>query len=174
MNEHLSIEQLTDFLHHALPPEDDAAVYAHINACIACRTLYEQEAALSEALRAHARASERELPAGVSAAIWDAIAMPAPTFADRLREFGAQFGALLRPVVLVPVAVVAVFAVLLLPQVSRIVLPSATTASVQSIDASYYLQDHAAMNRTVPFADTAAVVSSPLTTSVAFAANAAQ
>jgi len=171
MNEHITTEELIDYLHHALAPEDDARVYAHIAACAPCSAVYEQETALSEALREHAQLQERDLPAGVSAAIWDAIALPQPTFADRIRTW-------LQPMVLIPIAAVVLLALLLLPQLAHIIVPT-QTASIQSnhapaIDAAYYLQDHVSTNRTVPFADTTAMVSSSLTTPIAVTADETQ
>jgi hypothetical protein len=72
--------------------------------------------------------------------------------------------------------------VLLLPQLSHIIMPThgvMQTASIGSgsapaIDASYYLQDHAATNSTIPFADTTAMVSSSLTTPIVLTANETQ
>jgi predicted anti-sigma-YlaC factor YlaD len=152
MNQHISTDQLVDFLHHALAPEDDAALHAHLIECAPCRTAYQEEAALSEALQSHARATERELPQGVEARIWDALerASSQPTIAERLRAW-------FRPMVTVPLVAVVALAIVFMP---RYVQEQASP----TIDAGYYLQDHAAMNGTVPFADSTAAVPVSLTT----------
>ncbi|HVS46486.1 MAG TPA: zf-HC2 domain-containing protein [Verrucomicrobiae bacterium] len=145
---HNSQEQLIDYLHHALAPEDDAAVYAHLENCSACRAAYQDEAALGEALRAQAAAEERDMPSGVVASIWAAIeaSQRRATLADRLLAW-------MRPAVMVPVMAVVVVALLLVPHFT----PSSPT---QTIDAAYYLQAHAALGGTMPFADTDVVPAS--------------
>jgi predicted anti-sigma-YlaC factor YlaD len=139
---HITDEQLIDYLHQALAPEDDAAVYAHLNTCGQCARAYEDEAALTEALRAHASAEERDLPSGVVASVWAAVE------ASRSRSFLTRLTSTwLRPAVLLPLAAVIVIALLILPRLG----PS---APAQTIGVAYYLQDHAAMGSTMPFAET--------------------
>jgi anti-sigma factor RsiW len=97
MTSHYDRETLIDYLHGALAPELDADVFAHLEFCSACRALHDDEAAFGEALRAAARADERELPAMVKARVWDAVRRERPSLVQRLvRGWG--------PIVAVPVA----------------------------------------------------------------------
>src|SRR5665213_3407926 len=102
---HINQEQLVDYLHRGLAPEDDAMVHAHLDACAQCRLAYQDEASLSEALRAHARNEARDLPAGVAASIWAAIAT-----ARRRESLSDRLLTWLRPAVLVPAMAVVVLA----------------------------------------------------------------
>lgn len=149
MNTHITTELLNDYLHRELPPEQDGAVLAHLHACHACTQAYEEQARLSETLRAYARASERELPQGVVNRIWDQIEREnlRPTFAERLAAFW-------RPAVAVPVAALLVVGAFFGYTTLH------PTAPVTTIDASYYLQDHAALTGTVPFSEGSVVPSS--------------
>jgi len=102
---HYDADTLDDYLHGALGPERDAVIHAHLEACAACRALYDEAATVRDWLRAAAQAEEREFPSMIRARVWERVrAMPAPlSFADRLR-------ALWRPMIAVPVAaVLAVF-----------------------------------------------------------------
>lgn len=140
MNEHLNEEHLTDYLRGALAPEEDALAHAHLAACADCTRAYEREARLLDALRKHARTTERPFPEGVRATVRARIATAGrTTLWERLR-------ALLRPAVLVPIAAIAVAAIFVLP---RFVAPR----SAPRIAAGYYLEDHAELNGTMPFAD---------------------
>lgn len=136
---HLRYDDLTDYLHAALPPERDAEIYAHLEQCAPCRSAYDAEVSLTEALRAHAGAEERELPGAVKAEIWNRIraAQPSPL---------ARFGALWRPAIAVPVAAAIALAAYF---GTTYVGPH----GAPSIAAAYYLQDHAALGSTVPFSD---------------------
>jgi anti-sigma factor RsiW len=158
---HPSAENLTDYLHHALAPEDDALIHTHLETCASCRADYQHEARLTEILRAHARKQERELPAGVVARIWDKVETGGarPSFWESLH-------ALLRPAIAVSVAAAIVLAAYFGP-----VYWKARTASPPSIDAMYYLQDHATMTGTLPFADSA-VMPASLQNDVALSADA--
>jgi len=150
MNQHLSQDRLIDYLHHALAPEDDAAVYAHLQACPECSAAMRAETALTEALQREAAAEERDLPAGVSATIWARVEelSATPSFADRIRAW-------LRPAILVPVAAVLVLGLFLAPQLFH--------RAPVSIDAAYYLDDHAAVNGTIPFGDASETIPASLT-----------
>lgn len=140
MNEHLNEEQLTDYLHGALAPEEDASVHAHLSACAACMHVYEREARLLDALRTHARGAERPFPEAIRASVRArVVGMERSRFWEGLRAF-------LRPVVLVPIAAIAVAVIFVLPHV---VQPQATPR----IAAGYYLEDHAELNGTMPFTD---------------------
>ena len=152
MNEHLNIAQLTDYLHHALDPESDAAAYAHIAECTTCGAAYGREAAFSEALRAQARATERELPGSVLTAVRSRIA--AETSRSRVWEAVRSW---LRPAFVIPA--VAIAAVVLFIGVPRFV----ANQQPASIQAAYYLQGHSEMNGTMPFADATSAVPASLT-----------
>ena len=141
--QHLEYENLVDYMHGALSPQEDAAVYAHLETCGECRKELEAERALSEMLRSYAAREERELPPTLKAEIWSRIRAAQPTPFSRLREW-------LRPAVAVPVAaaiaVAAYFGTTYLgPQ------------GAPAIEAAYYLQDHAALNSTVPFSDRSSI-----------------
>lgn len=139
MSQHLTNDTLLDYVHGELAPADDAAVYSHIEQCEACRSEFDAEVALGEMLRAHAAREERELPPAVKAEIWERVRAGKPS------AFARAFG-WLRPAVAIPVAAAlaigAYFGTTYLG-------PQAPPA----IEASYYLQDHAAMNSTIPFSD---------------------
>jgi len=77
MNEiHPSIEELVDYMHGELTPERDAAVHAHLVDCSSCSQIRDSEASLTDLLRAHANAEERDLPPSVIAGIRNAVARP--------------------------------------------------------------------------------------------------
>lgn len=145
--EHLTSDQLIDYIHRELSPEDDAAILVHIESCAHCRADYEAEAKFSDALRAHAKLTERELPAGVIHRIWSAIDEPAaPSLRERLAAF-------LRPAVALPVAAIVALAIYFGAGANH------GNVAQQTIDAAYYLDDHAALTRTVPFGEGNAVPS---------------
>jgi anti-sigma factor RsiW len=138
MNEtHLTVEQLVDYLHGELPPQEDAAAHAHLAGCPDCSEARDAEASLSELLRAHARSEERELPAGVVARIWDAV--------DNARapSLWARLFTAMRPAVALPAAVALALALYFART-----LPHGTP----KIDAAYYVENHAALTATTPFA----------------------
>ena len=62
MSNHINTDLLVDFVHHELPPEDDALVHAHLAKCPDCRREFENESALSDALKAAALAEEGLTP----------------------------------------------------------------------------------------------------------------
>lgn len=142
---HPTDEQLIDYAHGELASHDDAAVHAHVTACPACSVRLAAEVRLSELLRAHARAQDRELPPGLATSIRARIASdPAPS---PWRRFFASF----RPVVAVPVAAAAALA---------IYFAAATwhpNAAGGSLDATYYLDNHAALATTTPFEESSSV-----------------
>ncbi|MHB8148295.1 MAG: anti-sigma factor family protein [Vulcanimicrobiaceae bacterium] len=152
MNEHhFNDNDFIDYLHGELSPGRDAAMLAHLDACATCRSAYDEEARLGEMLRAHATRSERELPYGLTADVWKRIERESesPQWAKRLL-------ALLRPAIAIPVAAAVVLAAYF----------GVTTLergpARPSIDAAYYLNDHAALTRTVPFSEGGSVVPSTL------------
>jgi hypothetical protein len=150
MNQHLTNDRLTDYLHHALAPEQDAAIFAHLQDCAPCQAAMRAETALTEALRRQAAAEERDLPAGVEATIWSRVEeiSSAPSFAERIAAW-------LRPAILVPLAAVLVLGLFFAPQLFN--------RPPQTIDAAYYLDDHAAVNGTIPFGDASETIPASLT-----------
>ncbi len=141
MTEHLANQTLIDYMHAGLGPEQDAQVYAHLESCAACRSDYDAELALTDILRSYAAHETRELPSSVKAEIWERIraARPSP-----VRSLANWF----RPAVALPIA--AVLALGMYFGTSYL-----GPHGVASIDAGYYLEDHAALNSTVPFSDRA-------------------
>ncbi|HEX8805307.1 MAG TPA: zf-HC2 domain-containing protein [Candidatus Aquilonibacter sp.] len=139
MNAHPNQERLIDYLHDELAPGEDAALLQHLESCAACSARYRDEVELSESLRAYARHSERELPAGVRNAVWMAIesGQRAPSWSQRVTAW-------LHPGVAFPVAAALVLA-------AFIGYGSSAHHSATTIDATYYLDDHAALTSAVPF-----------------------
>jgi anti-sigma factor RsiW len=138
MNAHPNHDLLIDYLHGELAPGEDAALLLHLDSCTSCHARYRDEVELSESLRAYARASEREFPAGVRNAIWAAIESGerAPSWTQRIAGW-------LHPAVAFPIAAVLVLAAFL-------GFGSSARHST-TIDAAYYLDDHAAVTSAVPF-----------------------
>ncbi|MGH7659664.1 MAG: anti-sigma factor family protein [Vulcanimicrobiaceae bacterium] len=140
MKQHVSSATLIDYLHHELSPSEDAEVLAHLHSCEACTREMDLEASIADRLRATARATEMEMPAGMHAAIMARIAQHRPTAWEAL-------GAWARPLVFVPVAAaVAAAAFLLVPALSPPPAPA-------RVPVSYYLQQYAAHAQQNPLAD---------------------
>lgn len=141
--EHVTTEEIIDYLHRELSPEADAAMLVHLNSCAQCAAMYEEQARISESLRAYARASERELPQGVVARIWDAVEaqQAQPTLGARLVAFFRPAVAV--PALAAPLVVGAFFGY----------TASHHNGAVTTIDAAYYLRDHASLNNTMPFGE---------------------
>lgn len=129
MTSHYDRDTLIDYLHGALDADADARVFAHLNACAACRTVHDEEAAIGELLRSAARAEERELPSMVKARVWDAVRRERPAFGQRLLS---GWG----PRLALPVAAaLALFAYLGVPVLRAPQAPA-------GISAMYYLDEH--------------------------------
>lgn len=162
MTQHITPENLVDYIYNALTPEDDAQIYTHLESCAACRASYDREAQMTEMLRAHARRHELDLPPGVVARIWDSVesAEPRTTLWERAR-------AILRPAIVFPVAAAIALALYFGPTYWN------ARNAPPSIDAMYYLQDHASMTGTLPFSDSAAMPAS-LQNDVALTADASR
>jgi anti-sigma factor RsiW len=139
MNAHPNQDLLIDYLHGELAPGEDAALLLHLDSCAACRARYQDEVELSESLRAHARLSERDLPAGVRNAVWAAIESD-----ERVPSWSQRVAAWLRPAVALPLAAGLVIA-------AFIGYGSTAHHNGTTIDAAYYLDDHAAITSAVPF-----------------------
>jgi len=138
-NEHLELGTIIDYLHNELDAGDDAYVMAHLTSCAACNALYDEQAELTEGLRAYARATEQALPPGVIARIREAVEREAaPRWSERFRAF-------LRPAYALPVAAALVLAMYFG------ISGSYRGPAPANIDAAYYLEDHAALTSTVPF-----------------------
>ncbi len=139
MSQHLKTETLIDYMHGALSPQEDAAVHAHMEACEACRSEFDAEAAISEMLRSYAASEEREFPATLKAQIWSRIREARPSPWSSLIER-------LRPAVTLPIAAALALA-------AYFGTTYMSPHGSPSIEAAYYLQDHAALNSTIPFSD---------------------
>jgi anti-sigma factor RsiW len=143
MNEtHPSLERIVDYLHGELSPAEDAAMYAHLAACPECDGARSEELAISEALRAYAIATERELPPGLATQILSTAATKQPGTLQRFFEG-------LRPIVLVPVAAVVALAIIIGYNSRQ------RAAEPTPIQAAYYVNGHAAMAAGTPFGDAA-------------------
>ncbi len=141
MNErHPSIDQIVDYLHGELSPAEDAAMHAHLAGCGPCGELRTEEVAITEALRGHARAAERDLPAGLVARIRSETERPARDSA--LEQLRARF----RPILVLPAAAAAA-------AVIYVGFAAWHGAAATPIDAAEYVDKHAAMTAVTPFAD---------------------
>ena len=136
MTQHYERESLIDYLHGALTPQADAAVFAHLEACGACNALYDEEASLGELLRSAARSEELELPSLVKARVWDAVRHETPSWAQRLRT---SWG----PRIAVPVAAALAIAAYLGPNLRQ--------QQPAGVSASYFLDEHSAQAQQNPF-----------------------
>lgn len=143
MNEmHPSIETIVDYLHGELSPPEDAVVYAHLAGCPECDGKRSEELAITEALRAYAGATDRDLPAGLATRIRTAAVQPQPGAWQR-------FLAELRPMVMVPAAAAVALAIYLGYSSWH------RAAAPPRIEAAYYVKNHAAMAASAPFGDAA-------------------
>ena len=144
MMQHVTNEQLIDYIHGSLAPAEDAVVLGHLETCLDCADEYATEVRLSEILREQSALEEREMPSTIKANIWQLIRQAQPSYGERLRAW-------LRPVYLVPAAAVVIAAAVFGPTYFG------HHQTPVLIDAGYYLQDHAAMNGSVPFGDRSGV-----------------
>ena len=138
MTNHYDRPTLIDYLHGALTPQADAAVFAHLESCSACNALYDDEASLGELLRNAARAEELELPSLVKARVWDAVRRESPSWMERLRT---SWG----PRIAVPVAAAVALAAYLGP------IGWHAKPVIAGVNASYYLDEHNAEAQQNPF-----------------------
>ena len=138
MTTHYDRETLLDYLHGALTPRADAAVFAHLASCSACNALYDEEASLGELLRNAARGEELELPSLVKARVWDAVRHETPSWAQRLRT---SWG----PRIAVPIAAALAIALYVVP-FGRNHQPV-----VAGVNATYFLDEHNAQTQQSPF-----------------------
>jgi anti-sigma factor RsiW len=138
MTTHYDRETLIDYLHGALTPQADAGVFAHLESCAGCNAVYDEEAALGEALRSAGRAEELELPSLVKARVWDAVRHESPSWAERLRS---SWG----PRIAVPVAAAVALAAYIGP------FGHHAQPVIAGVNASYFLDEHAAQAQQNPF-----------------------
>lgn len=139
---HPSLERIVDYLHGELPPAEDAAIHAHLAACPECDGKRGEELAITEALRAYALATERDLPPGLATRIRSTAAQTQPGTWER-------FFTGLRPIVMVPAAAVVALAIYLGYNSRH------RAAAPTPIQATYYVNNHAAMAASAPFGDAA-------------------
>lgn len=137
---HPTPDELVDYLHGELSPARDAAVHGHLAGCAQCCDARDGELSLTEMLRAQARAQERELPPGVVASIRAAIESRPISIWERLR-------AAFRPAIALPAAAAIALACYL--GVSAL----HTTARANTIDAAYYVDNHATLSSVAPLSD---------------------
>ena len=143
--QHVSPESLVDYLHGELPAGEDAVVHAHLADCRECSEAYESEAALTELIRGHCRAEERDLPQGVVLRIRDAVAASQVPWWSRLTTS-------LRPLVVGgAIAAGLLFGTFLSLRTWH------SHAQASTIDAAYYLDDHSSLTPTTPFGEGAAL-----------------
>lgn len=143
MNEtHPSIERIVDYLHGELSPAEDAAIYAHFATCPECEGKRAEEVAITDALRAYARSTEREMPPGLATRI-------RTTAVDRKPAAWQRLLLGFRPAMLVPVAAVAALAIYIGYDSWH------RTAIATPIKAADYVNNHAAMAASAPFGDAA-------------------
>jgi anti-sigma factor RsiW len=141
MNTHYDQDLLIDYLHGALEPATDAAVFTHLETCAECRAARDMELAIGDALRTAARSEALELPSMVKARVWEAVRGQKPTLLDRLRS---PWG----PAIAVPIAA----AVALGAYFGTPVLRGGGTPP--GIAASYYLDEHNAQATQNPLGPT--------------------
>jgi anti-sigma factor RsiW len=137
---HPSPEEIVDYLHGELAPARDAAVQAHIAGCADCEEARDAELRLTELLRAHASAEERELPPNVVAGIWAAVRDRPPSLWERL-------GAAFRPAVAVPVAIAIAAFLYFGTKVAH------GPAHAATISAAYYVEHHEALDPTTQLSE---------------------
>ncbi len=139
---HPSTERIIDYLHGELPSAEDAAIHAHLAECTSCEERRAEELALTEVLRAHAQANERELPASVVAKIHEAVERRPPPVRN-------PFRIAFRPVFFLPAAAAIAVAFYFGFGVRH------TAPTVTAINPAYYVGAHAAVAATAPFAEDA-------------------
>jgi anti-sigma factor RsiW len=143
--QHVSPETLVEYLHGELPAAQDASVHAHLAQCRECTDAYEAEAALTEMIRGHCRAEERDLPQGVVLRIREAVEASHVPWWQRLSSS------------LRPLAVGTAIAAGLLFGTFLSLRGWHSHAQASTIDAAYYLDDHSALAPTTPFGEGAAM-----------------
>lgn len=144
---HPPIEHLIDYVHGELSPEEDAAIHAHLAGCTICSEAHDDEVRLGEVLRAQAHAEEREFPPGLRERIL-ALAQEQP----QTPSWWKRLSVTLRPAITLPAAAAAGLLIYFGAHMSH-----GTVARRATVDAAYYLEDHAALAATLPFEDSPAI-----------------
>ena len=137
---HPTPDELVDYLHGELPAPRSAAIAAHIAGCSECADARDAEVSLTQLLRDHARAQERELPPGVVFGIWEKLRNSPPSVWERL-------SAALRPAIAVPVAIAIAAFLFFSIKVAH------GPAHAATIDAGYYVENHAALDAATPLSE---------------------
>jgi anti-sigma factor RsiW len=134
---HPTPDELVDYLHEELPAARSAAIAAHIAGCPECADARDAEVSLTQLLRAHAQAQERELPPGVVYRIWEQVRSRPPSVWERL-------SAALRPAIAVPVAIAIAAFLFFSFKVAH------GPAHAATIDAGYYVENYAILDAATP------------------------
>jgi anti-sigma factor RsiW len=137
---HPTSDELVDYLHGELPAPRSAAIAAHIAGCSECADARAAEVSLTQILRDHALAQERELPSGVVSGIWEQVRNRPPSVWER-------FSAALRPAFAVPVAIAIAAFLFFSIKVAH------GPAHAATIDAGYYVENHAALDAATPLSE---------------------
>lgn len=112
---HLTEDLIIDYAHGALDAVSDADAFAHLEVCLPCRTMYNEELAMRDMLRMRAQAEEREFPESLRNAVFEKIA------ADARGGILVRLRTALRPALLGVAAAVAAFVIVphMTPQASH-------------------------------------------------------
>ena len=138
MTQHLTTERLIDYIHGELGPAEDADALAHLGVCAVCSAEYEREAQLSEGLK-RLDLDAFELPSMVKARVWERVRRESSPKARLLAFF--------RPAITVPVAAAVVVALYFAGPLAH------RGSAGPTIDASYYLEQHAAQEISNPLGE---------------------
>jgi anti-sigma factor RsiW len=139
---HITDDELIDYLHDEVDDAVGARLHAHMAVCRACAERYDAEASLTEMLRAAVTADEREMPSIVKARVWAKIRDAQPSLLDRIRAF-------VTPAVAVPLAA----ALALLMYLGVPVIRGDRATGSPTVAAAYYFEEHAALGLENPLAD---------------------
>ncbi len=141
------MDQLVDYVHGELSAREDAAIHAHVAACANCAEAHDMEVRLGELLRRHAREEERELPPGLTTAIY------ARASSERVTPWWSwqRLATTPRQLIAVPVVVAIVVAIYAMAGGWH------GTPKSDANDAAYYIENHAALASTMPFEEGAAL-----------------
>jgi anti-sigma factor RsiW len=137
---HPTPDELVDYLHEELPAARSAAIAAHVAGCPECADARDAEVSVTQLLRAHARAQERELPPGVVSGIWERLRSRPPSVWER-------FSAALRPAIAVPVGIAIAAFLFFTVKVAH------GPAHAATIDAGYYVESHATLDAATPLSE---------------------
>ncbi len=144
--QHPSIDQLVDYVHGELSAREDAAIHSHVAVCADCAEAHDMEVRLGELLRRHAREEERELPPGLTTAIYARAA------SERVAPWWSwQRLTTPRHLIAVPVVAAIVFVIFAMSGGWH------GAPKSDAIDAAYYIENHAALASTMPFEEGAAL-----------------